>query len=185
MLPLLAASCSSEPPPRSFPPLHYDYLTPLTLNVAAIDIDDHWQSISPADLSALSPQRPKDALVAMAQDRLKIGGSSGRAVFTIDDASLIRNGDAIFGSLAVHLDLVGADGARLGFAEARVSRTRTGLGSRSELPGVLYDFTRQMMDAMNVEFEFQVKRSLSTLLVRASDSGPVPAPVEQQPLAPP
>jgi hypothetical protein len=185
LLPLFAASCASDEPPRSFPPLTYEYLTPLPLNVGSIEIDDQWKPLSRADLSVASPVRPKDALTQMAQDRLKVGGSTGRAVFTIDDAALVQNGDAIFGSFAVHLDIFNADATRTGYAEARVQRNRIGLGRPSSLPGLLYDFTKQMMDAMNVEFEYQVKRSLQPFLVKPSNQAPVPAPVEQQPLAPP
>ena len=43
----------------------------------------------------------------------------------------------------------------------------------------LYDMTKDMMDRMNVEFEYQVRRALSTWLVPA---GAVQAPVQQQPL---
>ena len=39
--------------------------------------------------------------------------------------------------------------------------------------------TKTMMDRMNVEFEYQVRRSLASWLLTA---GSVPAPVEQQPL---
>ena len=185
LLPLLATACAAPEPPRSFAPLRYDYLTPITLNVGVIDIDDHWQPISPADLSSLSPVRPKDALIALAQDRLRVGGSTGKAVYTIDDASLVQNGDSVLGSLAVHLDVYDADNARAAYAEARVARTRTGLGPRSALAGLLYDFTKQMMDAMNVEFEYQVRRSLQAWLVSAPKAEPAVGPVEQQPLAPP
>ena len=52
-------------------------------------------------------------------------------------------------------------------------------GDLDDLPGRLYDMTKTMMDRMNVEFEYQVRRSLGSWLLAA---GAVQAPVEQQPL---
>ena len=42
VLPLLAAACAQDAPPRrtSFPPLRYEYLAKLRLNVADIDVDE-------------------------------------------------------------------------------------------------------------------------------------------------
>jgi hypothetical protein len=184
LLPLVLAACGGRPPPHNFPPLTYDYLLPLRLNVASVDVQDNWTPNSGADVGALSPQPPAEALERMARDRLFPAGSSGRAVFVIDDASIIRNGNALYGTLAVHLDIIGADGHRTGYAEARVARTRTGPAVDDDLPGSLYDLTKQMMDDMNVEFEYQVRRSLKDWL-QNSPPGAMPAPVSVQPLPPP
>ena len=45
----------------------------------------------------------------------------------------------------------------------------------------LYDMTKSLMDRMNVEFEYQVRRSLGGWLL---PGGAPPAPVQQQPLTP-
>jgi hypothetical protein len=58
-----------------------------------------------------------------------------------------------------------------------VSSTYT--GDLDDLPSRLYDMTKDMMDRMNVEFEYQVRRSLGSWLLTA---GAPQAPVEQQPL---
>jgi hypothetical protein len=184
-LPLLAAACVSAPPPRrDYPPLRFDYLTPLRLNVGQVEIDDHWHPLSAADVGTLSPVTPREALVQMAMDRIKPAGSTARAVFTVDDASMIENGDQIMGTLAAHLDILDADGARTGYAEARVARSRVGLGRNADMPGLVYDMTKQMMDAMNVEFEYQVRRNLKDWLVTQPPSA-LPAPVQQQDLGAP
>jgi hypothetical protein len=47
------------------------------------------------------------------------------------------------------------------------------------MPGKLYDMTKSLMDRMNVEFEYQVRRSLAGWLLPA---GAPPAAVQQQPL---
>jgi hypothetical protein len=51
-----------------------------------------------------------------------------------------------------------------------------------DLPSTLYDMTKDMMDTMNVEFEFQLRRSLGNWLL---PEGAPQAPVQQQPLTQP
>ncbi len=49
--------------------------------------------------------------------------------------------------------------------------------------GTLYDLEKQLLDALNVELEYQVRRNLKDWLVAAPSA--VPAPVNAQPLPPP
>jgi len=178
--PLLLAACGGdEPVRRDFPPLHYEFLTPLRLNVGSIDVGP---PPPPGPLDGINPAPPGQALLQMARDRLAPGGSLGRAVFVIDEALITRIPDGLEGTLAVHLDVLTSEGTRSGFAEARVSRRAVGIGR--DLRGALYDMTRQMMDDMNVEFEFQVRRSLRDWLQEAT-TAPPPPPVQQQELTTP
>ncbi len=178
LLPLIGAACGEDAPLRAMPPLRFDYLTPLRLNVAAVDVGD---APPPSPIEAQSPEPAGMALRQMALDRLAAGGSAGRAVFVIDAAQISQSSGGLNGVLAVHLDILTTDGARVGFAEARVSRSATGRGG---LRAALYDLTRQMMDDMNVEFEFELRRSLRDWLQDATME-PAPAPVEQQELPTP
>ncbi len=178
LLPLLAAACAEERQTRtSFAPLRFDYLLKVQLNVAAIEEAAPPQ---PGPLDALDPAPPIEALFQMARDRLVAGGARGKAVFTIVQADLARDGPGLQGAFAVRLDIVTPEGARAGFAEARVARQSTG---GEDLRGDLYDITQAMMQDMNVEFEFQVRRSLREWLQEAG-AAPAPAAVEQQPLSP-
>ena len=103
---LLTACGGSPPPPLRFAPLSWDYLAPLKLNVAAIDIDDSWTPRAGArEKGFLAPTPPVSALRKMAEDRLIPGGTSGRAVFVIDDASIVQTHENYLGSFAVHLDV--------------------------------------------------------------------------------
>ncbi len=180
LLPFLLLACS-EKPPRTYAPLHYGYLTPLRLNVAAVRIEQRFiPSGAPPDVSQFDPAPPLQALRSMAEDRLQALGSSGKATYSIQDASLTRNGDTIQGTFAVRLDLYAGGNTQSGFAEARVSGTHT--GDIDGLPSTLYDMTKDMMDRMNVEFEFQVRRSLRSWLL---PEGAPQTPVEQQPLTQP
>ncbi len=179
MTPLWLASCAEQSPLRtSFPPLRFDYLLKLQLKVATIE---EAPPPPPGPLDTLDPVPPIDALFQMARDRLVAGGARGKAVFTIDQADLSRVNNGLQGVMAVHLDIVAPDGSRAAFAEARVSRQSTG---GEDLRGDLYDLTQAMLQDMNVEFEFQVRRSLRDWL-QETGTAPPPAPVEQQPLSSP
>ena len=186
-LPALLAGCGGPTQPTSFAPMGWDYLPRLKLNVAVIDIDDSWTPRAAGrERGFLAPTSPVDALRRMAEDRLLAAGTSGKAVFVIDDASIEQRGDSYVGTFAVHLDVSTSEGTRSGYAEARVTRTRS---IRDDSPqGVraeLYDMVRQMMADMNVEFEYQVRQTLRDYLQTTAPVAPAPGPVEQQNLAPP
>jgi hypothetical protein len=177
-LPLALAACGEGEDTRSYAPLRYDYLPPIPLNVATIDIEQRFvpSGVAP-DASQLAPVPPVEALRAMAQDRLKAFGTTGRAVFAIQDASLIRRGDTITGSMAVILTIYPEGGPPAGYAEARVGRQVS--GRTGSLRQTLYDMVHTMMDQMNVEFEYQLRRNLRDWITTSTS---VPTPVEQAPL---
>ncbi len=185
LLPLSLVACGDDTPPvtQSFAPLHYDYLPKLRLNVGSIEVVDHSLPVGPQDVAASAPAVPAQALAQMAHDRLFAAGTDGKADFVIDQASLVREpSGTLDGQLAVHLDLLNASGARVGFADARVARQHVPGSEPEDASANLYMLTRQMMDAMNVELEYQLRKSLGPYMV---DAGAVPAPVVAQPLAQP
>ncbi len=182
--PLLAttvlAGCddSPPPPPQDFPALHYDYLAPIRLNVADVEVDD--QSTSPdGDLAGRSPFKPAQAMQQMAHDRLIAAGAAGSATFVVTEASITRTDNGITEHLAARLEISNASGGHAGFAEAHVTRTETPGNGEPAGPASLYELTRQAMEDMNVEFEYQVRHTLHDWLIT---NGAVEAPVEQAPL---
>lgn len=180
---LLAASCGSDeaPPPavQLVAPLDFSYLLPLRLNVATVEIEQRYvpQGVPP-DVSPLDPVQPVAALRTMAEQRLKADGASGRAVFVISDASLLRQGDTVTGTMSVELDIFGTTGTREGYAQATVVRQLAGVSG--DLSAALNQFTGEMMKQMNVEFEYQVRHALSAWLL---PEGAVPSPVQATPLS--
>lgn len=177
LLPFVLAGCGGPKARTDFPPLRYNFLPPIQLNVASIEIQQRFypSGIAP-DVTPLAPVHPVEALRSMAADRLQALGTSGQAVFGINNASLTRQADLITCAMAVVLEIYPSPGIRSGFAQATVSRHHT--GSIDDLRGMLYDITKDTMDAMNVEFEYQVRRNLGAWLVSTA-----PAAVQQQPLA--
>jgi hypothetical protein len=177
LLPLVLAGCGGGER-MDFPALRYTYLPPFRLNVANVEINQLFvPSGMRPDVSHLDPAPPVDALRQMAQDRLIAVGTANTAVFAITNASLTKRGEVISGEMTVELSIVAPDGERLGFARADVTRQRT--GGTEDLRATLYDFTKAMMDSMNVEFQYQLQRNLSQWLMTASAVLP---PVEAQPL---
>lgn len=176
LMPLALAACGEDEP--VFAPLRYDYLPPIQLNVATVDIEQRFvpSGVRP-DVTAQDPEPPVDALKAMANDRLKAFGTAGKAVFAILDASLTRRGDVINGAMRVSLTVYGPDGQQGGFAEARVTQRQS--RDVDDLRVALYNITKTMMDDMNVEFEYQVRQHLRDWL---SSTGAPETPVQQAPL---
>ena len=178
LLLLATAACggsNTQVPPARYDVPSYSYLTPLRLNVAQISINDAWAPHGSAThVEAQSPLSPREALARMAQDRLVAAGASGRGTFHILDASITQSGRTLEGRFSVRIDLVDEHGVRKANASATVVGSRTvSDGSNAALRSALYDFTRKLMDDMNVELEFQARKYLRDWLL--SDAGTVPA----------
>ena len=188
-LPALLAGCVPPPPPKTYAPLSFGYLTRIKLDVANVAEDVAWtpQPVTNGEhVENQSPAQPVDALRRMVQDRLIPGGSDGQATVTIDDASLTRVADRFEASFAVHMDIHNGDGTRSGYAEAKVARTRTISNYSPEaVRQALYDLVKATMADMNVEFEYQIRHSLGDWLQTTAPAAPPPPPVEQQNLGTP
>lgn len=180
-LPLLLAACGDDTParpPLRIVPFDFSYLPTLPLNVARIEVENQAPGLGPSDIAAMAPTPPAEALAQMARQRLQAGGGTGRAVFVITDASILRMPNGLNGHLRVRLDILTENGNPTAFAEAQVSRMST--GAMPDLRAAAYELTRQMMADMNVEFEYQVRNTLRDWLLAG---GPA-APVQTQGLAP-
>lgn len=183
-LPLALAGCGGDeiPPPEAYTPPDFSFLPKIRLNVGSIEVQDNAQPLGAQDIAATSPVIPAQALEQLARDRLFAAGFAGTATFVIDQASIIQSQNgSLTGTLAVHLQVAVPGGGPGGFASAQVQRQHVP-GSDPENPqNNLYDLTKQMLDAMNVEFEFQLHKSLGSWLVTGDAA---PAAVQAQPLAP-
>jgi hypothetical protein len=208
-LALVAACADGGPPPPSAPPRPFDYthLVPLKLDVARVEVVEAFQP--PRSLPNVDHRmaiEPRVALAQMARDRVQAWGREGSATVTITEASmteerLARSGGitSLFAAqpserytltLAVVLEVRNAGGGTNGRAEARISRTRTvnddvTLAQRERIWDEMLRAAMDDAQGMNVEFEFQVRRALRSVLVPEGTPRPNPAAVDVQDLGPP
>ncbi|MEJ5142482.1 hypothetical protein [Gluconobacter albidus] len=185
MLSLGMAACSDGTADETFPPTDYSYLPQIHLNVASIDVQDEAPA-APDSLSAKAPIAPDQALKNMAGQRLVASGTSGKADFIIKQAYLNRAGDnAVTGAMDVQLNVSDASNQHTGFVHARITR-KLDAGDRDPTSRrELYTLTNQMMQDMNVELEFQIRKKLLSWMTDAAGTPIVNGGVQQQTLGVP
>ncbi len=192
LLPLLAAACAtSETAPPLPPAPGYDYLTPLRLNVLDIEVVEPSPMGVNFRVDQPAPLSPITQAVRMGRERLVPVGTTGRARFIVDAATLTREQATAGGMFAqqsdrfsvfahVRVEIMNGSGNRVAFTEAEVRRNATviteGPNSRARAADQI---VRQAMDDLNVEFEFQIRRNLRDWIM-AGDPGVVPAVNVQQ-----
>ncbi len=163
---LAACGDSPPPPPQVFPPLDYSYLPPIVLNVSNITVQNAYvPDPGAATLIRQDPEAPANALTAMLQHRLVADGVPGNGSVTIENASIEPAGGGYLGVMTVRLDLASQDGRKTGFTEASVSVTQTAPDSdatQDQIRGALYGITKQLMDQMNVQLQYQIQRNLDS-----------------------
>ena len=189
LLPLLAAACAGgrqDPVPLPPGPMSFRHLTPLPLNVANIEIAQDAPSPVAGDIGARLSPSAAEAVRIMARDRLLAVGTTGQAKVTISEAQLVQGQDSLTCLLACRLDILSSLGTRLGFVEAQSRRAVNGPdATRPQAPEALL---RRTMDDLNVEFEFQLRRSLKDWIAATApnaDGGmaaPGPEPVGREDL---
>lgn len=173
------AGCSSPPPPQYFPPLTYSYLPPLVLKVATLNIvDDYVPSTDTVALLAQDPAPPAQTLLAMLRGRVVASGAPGTGTVTIQNASVHQVDGTLTGAMTVDVSVASADGRSTGYAEATVSASRSAPDSDdgpNAMPAALYGLTKQLMENMNVQLQYQMQHNLSGWLSWSPAAGsPVP-----------
>lgn len=194
---LLPAACATTPEPPGVVQLVTDftYLNRLRLDVAEVLIEDRLPPPPANDRGTRTVPTMPDLLHAVARDRLLAEGTSGRAVALLQAAEIIetrvRTQGALFtaevdrrldGRMKLRVDLLDAEGQPAGFTEAEVRRSQTVLDNvdANGLQRMTQTLAKQLVDALNVELEFQARRTLGPALV----TGPraTTQPVQQEDL---
>ena len=169
------AGCSSPPPPQSFPPLNYSYLPPIVLKVATVNVVDQYvPDPNAAQLIGEDPAPPPTVLQTELSRRLVGGGAPGTATATIEAASIDAAGGNLVGAMTVRIDVASADGLHTGFTEATVSHTETAPdsdASQNDMQAALYGMTKQLMDAMNVQLQYQIQHDLAEWVIAGPAGG--------------
>lgn len=178
LLPLAALAACAQPEPAYVPPgpVRFNYLTPLALNVASIEVAEGGPPPQPGDIGPRMLPSPVEAVRIMGQDRLVALGTTGTARFTVTEAAMLRGGDGLTCLVGCRLDILSAAGERLGFVEAQSRRAVS--GADAGRPRAEDALLRSAMDDLNVEFEFQLRRALKDWLVRVTpgEEGTIAAP---------
>jgi hypothetical protein len=163
---LAGCGSSPSPPPQVFAPLNYSYLPPIVLNVSNVTVQNNYvPDANAATLLGEDPEAPANALTDMAQRRLVANGTPGNATFTVETASINQIGDNLIGLMTVRLDVISADGRNTGYTEASVSVTQTAPDpndTQNPVQAALYGLTKQLMDQMNVQLQYQIQRNLAS-----------------------
>jgi hypothetical protein len=183
-MPLAAAGCAGGGREANLlPPLveGYRHLTPIRLNVAEIEIPDPPPGAVRVDEPV--PVRPEREMMRMAQDRLVAMGTGGKARFLVQTAEFRREplssgglasmfagqpGERLTCRLNCRLEIISPEGSRVAFVEAQALRQRTLPDGAEARQRAAEELIRQAMEALNVEFEFQVRRVLRDWLVEGN-----------------
>ncbi|MGG5811501.1 hypothetical protein [Falsiroseomonas sp. CW058] len=193
LLPLGACAGGGREEPATLAPLvtGYRYLTPIRLNIAEVEVAD--PAPGAVRVSEPAPVRPEAEMRRMAEERLVPMGTEGTARFTIAAAQFGRErlapqgglggffggepGERLTCRLLCRLEILSAEGRRTGFveAEARRSRTLPDGTSPAARTRAAEEVVRQAMEELNVEFEFQIRRTLRAWLVEGAAAPPAPA----------
>ena len=195
---LALAACSSPPPPlQTFAPLDYSYLPPLVLKVANLNVTNNYvPTPTQANLIAEDPASPITPLQAMLNHRIVASGAPGSATVTIQNASIDLVGNNLVGNMIVGVHVASQDGLSTGDTEAQVSATQTAPdsdASQNATQAALYGLTKQLMDDMNVQLQYQMQHNLGSWISWSGApgaaplaAGPTGAPgaIQAAPLAP-
>lgn len=195
--PLGLLACATDPEPPGVVQLVTDftYLNRLRLDVAEVLIEDRLPPPPASDRGTRTVPTMPDLLHAVARDRLLAEGTAGRAVALLQAAEIIetrvQTRGALFtaevdrrldGRMKLRVDLIDAEGQPAGFTEAEVRRSQTVLDNvdAAGLARMTQAMAKQLVDALNVELEFQARRTLGQSLV----TGPraTTQPVQQEDL---
>src|SRR3954451_13184266 len=176
LLPLAAAACGTPEAAYVPPgPMRFDHLIPLSLNVATIEVTEGAPPAQAGDIGARLLPSPAEAVRTMARDRLLAVGTTGEARFAVTHAAMIQGRDSLTCLVGCRLEILSAEGQRLGFVEAQSRRAVS--GSDAGRPRAADALLRNAMDDLNVEFEFQLRRALKDCLVKVTPGpdGSLPA----------
>jgi len=179
VLALPLAACSGPAPvpqPQVFAPLNYDYLPPIVLKVSSLNVVNNYvPSADEGALIAQDPEAPATALLAMLNHRLVASGQPGTGTVTVQTASINQVNGNFTGAMTVDVNLASADGRSTGFAEASVSASQTAPDPDSgQTQAALYAVTKQLMDNMNVQLQYQIQHNLGPFVSYSAAPGAAP-----------
>jgi hypothetical protein len=181
LMALLALSgCAPAPQALNYPPIRFNNSSPITLDVAIIDVVDEYQSpLAPPNVEHLFPVIPLDALHQWVEDRVRASGKDKRLQVIIKDASVVeeklpltKGVKGVFtndqaarytGRIALEMRIYGDRAVSLASTQINATRSHTlaegaSVAQRDQL---FYNLTKQMMADVNAELEKNIQQYFS------------------------
>lgn len=183
LLAVAVAGCASALTAPTYPEIRFSDKPAIRLDVARVDIVEAYRPpLKAPNVEHLFPMRPSHAAMQWARDRLRAGGTTGRAEAVIRDASVtetaLKRTEGVRGAfttdqaeryhaaitISVHiLDSLGKELAHAS-ATARYSRTVAEGVTLNERERVWHRMTTAMMHALDRALEGEMKKSLAGYL---------------------
>lgn len=182
---LALAACTAGPLPQPKEPIRFTDRAPYRLAVASVEVvDDYQPPLSPPNVDHEFPTPPREAIRAWAGDRLRAaaGGGLRLARLSIIDASVVekplsRTGgvrgiltnepsENLVGNVSVLLEILDADGARLGYTKVAAQRTRGIMEDASlrEREDIYDEMARGMMSDLDKQLSANIERHLGRFI---------------------
>jgi uncharacterized lipoprotein YmbA len=171
---VLTACASAPPPPAVFKPLDYSYLRPIIFKVANLSVvNNYTPGPDETQLNSNNPAPPAATLLAMLNQRMQPSGQPGNATITVQVASITEGNGMLNGQMTVDINLTSADGRSTGFAEASVSASQTApdSGDQNAVQAALYQMTKTLMDAINVQLPYQIAHNIARWVAWTTPAG--------------
>lgn len=174
------AGCAPGREPAPLPQIAFASDRPLVLNVAQVEVVSAFQaSDQPPRVEQRFPTPPETALKRWPADRLRAGGRTGTARFTITDAAVSRTelqttpglrgrftreqDERYDAAAAATLEILDDYGNRLAFVQARAERARSVSESARRDERDRIRFT--MIDTLMTEFDREMEKAVRQHLI--------------------
>ena len=180
---LAVAGCETPVNQRSFPEQTFQHLPPISLDVREIDIVHLFEPpLNPPHIEHEMPVPPHIAVERWVVDRLRATGTSGRAVVTIRDASVVEarlkrlggikgtftteQSERYDAKVEVIIEATDDKGLRSANAVATSLRNRTVPENATlrERRTLWYELTEKLMSDFDRTFETQIRKHLAAFL---------------------
>jgi hypothetical protein len=177
------AACETTLPPRAFPDLRYNHLSPIRLDAVRVDVIQLYKSTGAKPyVEHEFPARPALVAARWATDRLRAAGANNtvrvsivngavvevplkrtdgvRGVFTTDQS------ERYDGTLEIKIEIIGPLGRQLASVSTRTQRSKTvpeniTLADREK---AWFRMTEAMMNDLNISLERQIQKHFSQWL---------------------